>query len=92
MTAVEAQAAGRPVVAYGQGGALETVVPGETGVFFHQPTAEALMEALVAVSRMSWDPAVLRANAARFNAQRFTQEMQAQIDAALAGRHAAAVT
>ncbi|MDP9469825.1 MAG: glycosyltransferase [Chloroflexota bacterium] len=92
MTAVEAQAAGRPVVAFGQGGALETVVPGETGVFFHQPTAEALMEALVAVSRMSWDPAVLRANAARFNAQRFAQEMQAQIDAALAGRDAAAVT
>ncbi len=90
MTAVEAQAAGRPVVAFGQGGALETVVSGKTGIFFHQPTPEALMDALATVSRMEWDPEVLRANASRFSPRRFAQEMRAQIDAALAGRHSGA--
>jgi len=90
MTAVEAQAAGRPVVAFGYGGALETVVPGETGVFFQQPTAESLIEALVSASRMSWDREFIRTNAARFNAQRFADEMRAEIDAALAGREAGA--
>lgn len=91
MTAVEAQAAGRPVVAYGRGGALETVVPGETGVLFQQPTAESLLEALIAVSRRPWDPTVLRTNAARFSSLRFAEEMRAQIDAALATRQAGAI-
>ena len=43
---VEAMAAGRPVIAYGKGGALETIVDETTGLFFHQPTADALIEAI----------------------------------------------
>ena len=43
---VEAQAAGCPVIAFGQGGALETVVDGETGLFFHEPTADSLCNAV----------------------------------------------
>ncbi len=86
MTAVEAQAAGRPVVAYGRGGALETVVPGKTGVLFQQPTAESLLEALRVVSGRAWEPAVLKANADRFSAHRFAQEMRAQVEAALSAR------
>ena len=43
---VEAQACGRPVVALGRGGALETVIDGETGVLFAEPTAESLAAAL----------------------------------------------
>ena len=42
LTAVEAQAAGRPVIAFAQGGALETVIPGLTGAFFDEPSVEAL--------------------------------------------------
>ena len=44
LTAVEAQAAGRPVIAFAQGGALETVIPGLTGAFFDEPSVEALAE------------------------------------------------
>lgn len=43
---VEAMASGRPVIAYGKGGALETVVDGKTGYFFHTQTAQALLEAI----------------------------------------------
>ena len=48
LTAVEAQAAGRPVIAYAQGGALETVIPGLTGAFFDEPSVEALAGAIAA--------------------------------------------
>ncbi|MCS6802493.1 MAG: glycosyltransferase [Chloroflexota bacterium] len=56
ITPVEAQAAGRPVVAFGAGGALETVLDGQTGVFFHEPTAESLAEAVERVERLPFDP------------------------------------
>lgn len=83
ITAVEAQAAGRPVIAYGRGGALETVIPGETGLFFQDLTVDALASALTGASERSWDPAILQANAARFSASRFSQEMQAEIEVAI---------
>jgi glycosyltransferase involved in cell wall biosynthesis len=56
ITPVEAQAAGRPVVAFGAGGALETVLDGQTGVFFHQPTASALAAAVERLEAMPFDP------------------------------------
>jgi len=71
ITAVEAQAAGRPVVALGVGGALETVIPGETGILFPEPTAASLAAALRDVPRIDWDPARCRANATRFHPDRF---------------------
>lgn len=67
MTAVEAQAAGRPVVAYGKGGALESVVDGSTGVHFPEPTAASLVDALRRLDAVPFDPAVALANAARFD-------------------------
>ncbi len=51
ITPVEAMAAGRPVVAYGAGGALETVVEHETGAFFREASAESLADALLAFER-----------------------------------------
>ncbi len=71
ITAVEAQAAGRPVVALGAGGALETVVHGETGILFAEPTVDSLAEALWAVDHIDGDVARCRANAARFHPDRF---------------------
>ncbi|MCL6647385.1 MAG: glycosyltransferase [Chloroflexi bacterium] len=56
ITPVEAQAAGRPVVAYAAGGALETVLDGQTGVFFHQPTAEALADAVLRLEQLPFEP------------------------------------
>jgi glycosyltransferase involved in cell wall biosynthesis len=72
---VEAQAAGRPVIAFGQGGALDTIVEGQTGLFFHEQTIEALIEAIRQFESMSFDPTVIRANAERFSAERFKQEL-----------------
>lgn len=86
ITAVEAQAAGRPVIAFGAGGALETVVEGETGLFFREPTIEALVEAVEALPRVRWNVDRIRGNAARFGVGRFQEELRAQIAAALAER------
>lgn len=68
---LEAQACGRPVVAYARGGALETIRDGETGVFFREQTDEALAEAVERAARQRWDPAMLHAHAASFGPERF---------------------
>jgi len=68
---VEAGAAGRPVVAYQGGGALDTVLEGETGVFFREPTVEALTDAVARLERQPWSAARIRANAEHFGVDRF---------------------
>lgn len=73
---VEAQACGKPVVAYRDGGALETVIEGETGVFFDQLEAESLIDAVLELESCSWDPRLIRANAERFSTERFLRETQ----------------
>lgn len=68
---VEAMAAGKPVIAYRGGGALDTMVDGMTGIFFDRQTPEALAEAIVSLDGMNFDPKVIRANAERFSAPVF---------------------
>ena len=68
---VEAQAAGKPVIAYARGGALETVIEGKTGCFFHERTAEALQDALQRAEKIAWNAAEIRENADRFNEDHF---------------------
>lgn len=68
---VEAQACGRPVVAFAAGGALDTVVDGETGTYFREQTAEALAEAVRQIDRHDWNSDRIRANAERFSAATF---------------------
>lgn len=87
---VEAMACGAPVIAYGAGGATETVVaPGTrrepTGVFFAEQTADCLAEAITEFERRPADfhPDAARRQALRFNAPRFTEELIAFLDAAL---------
>jgi glycosyltransferase involved in cell wall biosynthesis len=80
MVPVEAQSCGLPVVAYAKGGALETVVDGETGVLFEEHTPEAVAEAAERCERTAFDAAVLRANAERFSRDRFRREMLAAVD------------
>ncbi|HEX5609704.1 MAG TPA: glycosyltransferase [Solirubrobacterales bacterium] len=75
IAAVEAQAAGRPVVAVNRGGVRETVVPGETGVLVDGEDAAALAEALRDTDFTSFDPAAIRANAERFSAEAFRERL-----------------
>jgi glycosyltransferase involved in cell wall biosynthesis len=68
---VEVQAAGRPVVAYGRGGALETVVDGVTGTFFEEATVASLVDAIERLETGSFSPVRCRENAERFSSERF---------------------
>ena len=68
---VEAQAAGRPVVAFRGGGALETVAEGLTGLFFDHPTTDALVQAIEQMDATTWDAAAIRAHAQSFDAEVF---------------------
>ena len=86
MTAVEAQAAGRPVIAFRGGGALESVLPGETGLLFPEQTVESLMAAIDAFERRRWDPAAARTNAGRFGIERFRAEMREEVSAGVRTR------
>ena len=99
IAAVEAQAAGAPVIAYGRGGALETVIGVEyngkapcrsgedaiqnalrpTGVFFHEPSPEGLMDAIERFESHDFSLEALQASAARFGRERFKQEMRTQV-------------
>ncbi len=76
IAAVEAQACGTPVIAYGKGGAAETVVDGETGLFFEKQTADDLVKTVHKFeSRVHhFNPERIRRNAERFSAERFRRE------------------
>lgn len=75
---LEAMASGKPVVAFAKGGALETVVgSGEspTGVFFHEPTVDALIAAVQSLSHMNFDPYAIRSHAETFDRKEFKRQI-----------------
>jgi glycosyltransferase involved in cell wall biosynthesis len=89
ITPVEAQAAGTPVIAYGKGGAMETVLPPEerdyrdaTGLFFQEPTADSLAGAMVEFDKNAhrFSSAAAVRNAARFDTRRYVNEMKALVE------------
>jgi glycosyltransferase involved in cell wall biosynthesis len=73
---LEAAAAGTPTIALRAGGALETIVDGETGMFFADPNAESLAAAIAGFDRSRFDPHRLRAHAERFAPPRFIAALQ----------------
>jgi len=81
---VEAQACGTPVVALAAGGALETVVDGETGALFSEGTAEAMAGALERVTTLPIDRDRMRERAERFSRERHVAGMRAVIDEVIA--------
>jgi glycosyltransferase involved in cell wall biosynthesis len=83
---VEAQAAGKPVIAYAGGGALETVVEEVTGLFFREPTAESLAEALSLFDSHSFDAAAIRRHAQGFDKESFKSKLRAFVDEQLGPR------
>jgi glycosyltransferase involved in cell wall biosynthesis len=80
IAAVEAQAAGRPVVAVNRGGVRETVVNGVTGALVDGEDAAALAAPLYDLDFDSFDPRAIRANAERFSAASFRQRFKALVD------------
>lgn len=76
ITAVEAMAAGRPVIAFPQGGAAETVIDGVTGKFFGRQTWESLLDALLNFNPRAYDPYQIREHALRFSAANFAERLK----------------
>jgi glycosyltransferase involved in cell wall biosynthesis len=90
IAAVEAQAAGRPVIALGRGGACETVVPPDaggfpTGLWFDEQTPEAVSKAVERFLEIEFkfEPAAIRAHALRFSRERFRSEILGVLERAL---------
>jgi glycosyltransferase involved in cell wall biosynthesis len=84
IAAVEAQAAGRPVIALAEGGACETVLEGETGVFYERSDPAALAEAVAAFDPLEFDPLDCVEQARHFDVARFREGLQRVVSGALA--------
>lgn len=77
---LEAQACGTPVIAYGKGGALETVREDVSGVFFERQDTTSLIATVGRFETIAFDPQHVRENAFQFSVERFNREMKALID------------
>ncbi|MCX6778898.1 MAG: glycosyltransferase [Candidatus Magasanikbacteria bacterium] len=83
ITAVESMAAGRPVIALGQGGATETVIPGLSGLLFTEQTWESLLDTLLNFNSASFEPTKIREHAESFSLENFKKK----ISESVAGRY-----
>jgi glycosyltransferase involved in cell wall biosynthesis len=79
ITPLEAQAAGMPVLAFGKGGALETIIDGKTGMFFKEQTRESVTEALALFEKQQFKASDCREQAQKFSEERFINEIQAEV-------------
>jgi glycosyltransferase involved in cell wall biosynthesis len=77
---VEAQASGTPIIAFGKGGVLETVIEGKTGVFFKEQTAKSLKAAILYFETLKFNPKEIREHALQFSKERFESEIKAFVD------------
>lgn len=80
LTSLEAQALGKPVIAFKEGGALETVIPGKTGIFFDEQTEESLRSALLRLDSLKIDPQDCIKNAANFSKEKFIANFKQTVD------------
>lgn len=77
---IEANASGRPVIAHAAGGALETVVPGETGVLFAEQTPESLIYAIRRLQETTFDPVRLRRHSEAYSSDTFRERMRSLVE------------
>jgi glycosyltransferase involved in cell wall biosynthesis len=82
---LEANASGRPVIAYAGGGALDTLREGETGTLFREATADSLADAVRRMDPMAFDSNALRAHAAQFGVPVFQAGLKQRVEGLLAG-------
>lgn len=80
MVSVEAQALGKPVIAYGRGGSLETIIDGETGYFFQFQTVESVIQALEDLDKRGYNQKRCLSQAQKFSKQRFREDFCDLID------------
>jgi glycosyltransferase involved in cell wall biosynthesis len=80
ITPLEAMASGTPVIAFKEGGALETVIDGETGLFFKEQTKESLVEVLKNFDNYNFKPEVLQKHVEKFSYSRFCNEFQIYVE------------
>lgn len=73
---LEAMACGTPVIAYGEGGATETVVDGKTGLFFRSQTVESLTEAIERFNKKAWDHEKIAEHVDRFTSGKFKSHLR----------------
>lgn len=76
ITPIESMAAGRPVIAYPVGGVTETVVHGETGVFFKEQTWESIFDTVLNFNYENWDSVKIREHAKKFGIENFKEEVR----------------
>jgi len=76
IAAVEAMAMGKPIIAYAQGGALETVQDGVNGVYFNEQSWECLVHTILKADFAQFNPHTIRESVAKFNIARFRQEIR----------------
>lgn len=81
IAAVEVQAAGRPVIAYNRGGALETIISRKTGLFFDKPTVNSLSLAMQEFKSCVWDKKNIQAQARKFDSQIFKNKITKLVEA-----------
>ncbi len=79
ITPLEANACGKPVIAFDGGGARDSILPGVTGEFFGEPTAGALAQAVRAFDDRRYDPATIRLHAEKFGVDVFKEKLVSQI-------------
>ncbi len=84
LVSLEAQALGRPVIALGKGGSLESVVAGKTGLFFESATVGSLVETLNKFEKMKFSASVCQANAKKFSKSAFKQKLLRLINQSIA--------
>lgn len=80
ITPLEAQASGRPVIAFGRGGALETVIDGKTGIFFDEQAVDKLEEAVKRFKNLKFDKKIIREHAESFDESIFKKKIKGFID------------
>jgi glycosyltransferase involved in cell wall biosynthesis len=86
IVAVEAMAAGTPVIAYNKGGSLDYVIPNKTGLYFERQTIKSLVSMLETASTKSWDYSAIAEQAEQFSVPEFVKNMQNYIKDRLAER------
>ncbi len=80
ITAVEAMACGRPIIAYAKGGATESVIPGVSGLHVHEQTWESIADAMVRFGDHTFDPLVIKQHAEQFSREVFQNKIKALVD------------